>query len=505
MVDFEDPIKGSETWVLTDSGAIRLDDYHKLKGGGIYEFSSVVGRDVKKSSLFLNDFVIISELGRGAGGTVMKALHKSTLTLVAIKKLPMTSAAKRASARSELRVLYSQLADLQTPTTFTLGRDDEFQSENIVSFFDAFSTENGYIHVVMEYMNGGSLAGVVSKGSCLNMAVLANVARGVTKALAFLHEKKMIHRDVKPANVLLSVDGAVKLTDFGVSRDLASGSNKAETFVGTFSYMSPERIRGDDYDSSADVWGLGMTLLAIALGRFPIELNGKDAYWTIYDSIVTQGMKCTDKRNHLIRQLEGLGCSPRFLDFLDCCLATDPHDRWSAKMLLTHPFVKVGEVTVPNAEHRGVITSNYGSVSGAATNTFVDTKEQEMLIEAREVELKEIVAVCNQNHVRYRRKKDFEGRNLHLRLAKQLGLPPEVVQDTFCQRRKEPEIGRAKSSSFFMKIMETGSSLLSPTKASTKKSNFFNSDGKTEGSGNNRARAQSEGGETSHQFSKFTS
>jgi serine/threonine protein kinase len=188
----------------------------------------------------------------------------------------MTSASKRAALRAELRVLYSQLKDLEKPRAFHLGKGDEYRSPYLTSFYDAFSTEDGYIHLAMEYMDGGSLqhrldSPDVQASGMANPSVLRQVALGVTSGLAHLHSRSLIHRDIKPANVLLSAAGNVKVADFGVAKDLSSGKNLADTFVGTFLYMAPERIEGEEYGAPADVWGLGMTLLAQTLGRYARE------------------------------------------------------------------------------------------------------------------------------------------------------------------------------------------------------------------------------------------
>jgi len=88
--------------------------------------------------------------------------------------------------------------------------------------------------------------------------------------LQFLHSNKLIHRDIKPANILCSSEGFIKIADFGISKALDKTAGFANSFVGTVCYMSPERITGESYNYSCDIWSLGLTLLAVAKGRFPI-------------------------------------------------------------------------------------------------------------------------------------------------------------------------------------------------------------------------------------------
>lgn len=92
----------------------------------------------------------------------------------------------------------------------------------------------------------------------------------VLLGLIYLHkELRVIHRDIKPSNLLLNSAGQLKISDFGVSGQLANSVSRCESWVGTITYMSPERIRGDEYSANCDVWSLGLCLMEFALGRFP--------------------------------------------------------------------------------------------------------------------------------------------------------------------------------------------------------------------------------------------
>jgi len=110
--------------------------------------------------------------------------------------------------------------------------------------------------------------------------VLVKIAWACLHGLASLHAKRMIHRDIKPSNVLLSRRGGVKIADFGLMEQLEEGE-EATLQVGTLRYMSPERIAGNAYGCNSDVWSLGMTLLALVLGRYPLPEPA--SYWTMLD------------------------------------------------------------------------------------------------------------------------------------------------------------------------------------------------------------------------------
>lgn len=155
------------------------------------------------------------------------------------------------------------------------------------------------------------------------------------KGLSFLHSSKNVHRDVKPSNLLISQDGRVKVADLGLLKHLGSNTS-TKSFVGTTSFMSPERLQGEQYDSSADIWSFGMAILALAIGSLP---NGyKDGYWTLLQSI-------KDNRDPLESLSPEFSCG--FRDFVSKCLCVRPAERPTADELLQHPFL-ANDVTEVN-------------------------------------------------------------------------------------------------------------------------------------------------------------
>ena len=129
--------------------------------------------------------------------------------------------------------------------------------------------KEGKISVALEYMDMGSLDQVIAKYGPIPERVLAAMTFQVLWGLAYLKYEHRLHRDIKPQNILLNSDGQVKLTDFGIARELENSIGKAMTIVGTFKYMSPERILGEPYTYSSDVWSLGLVLLECATGKYP--------------------------------------------------------------------------------------------------------------------------------------------------------------------------------------------------------------------------------------------
>ncbi|EPQ26579.1 uncharacterized protein PFL1_05900 [Pseudozyma flocculosa PF-1] len=203
-----------------------------------------------KLDLKNEDLTTLSELGAGNGGTVTKVLHEKSGTVMA-KKVVFIDAKPtvRKQILRELQILH------------------ECNSKYIVSFYGAYLSEP-HICMCMEFMDKGSLDAIYKKYGPIPPEVCGKIAVAVVHGLTYLYdEHRIIHRDVKPSNILVNGMGQIKICDFGVSGELINSI--ADTFVGTSTYMSPERIQGDQYSVKSDVWSLGVSVIEVALGRFP--------------------------------------------------------------------------------------------------------------------------------------------------------------------------------------------------------------------------------------------
>lgn len=145
----------------------------------------------------------------------------------------------------------------------------------VVAFHDAYmDKERGLVCVVMEYMDGGTLQKFVTDKQALSERALAGVARSVLRGLAEMHDaQRKIHRDIKPSNILLDRQGRVKISDFGLVRELTKTGSFAKTFTGTVTYMSPERIEDSGHGFPSDIWSLGMVsvmYMCTLLARCPV-------------------------------------------------------------------------------------------------------------------------------------------------------------------------------------------------------------------------------------------
>jgi serine/threonine protein kinase len=139
--------------------------------------------------------------------------------------------------------------------------------------------------MVMEYMDGGSLQDVVLSGGTSSELILCRLATSILHGLKQLHGQRMVHRDIKPHNLLLNHRGDIKISDFGLARTLNEHRMYTKTFVGTLLYMAPERIGGCDYGCAADIWSFGLVFLSVALGKYPLPTQ--DGFFGLVDSVRT--------------------------------------------------------------------------------------------------------------------------------------------------------------------------------------------------------------------------
>jgi len=252
------------------------------------------------------DLTVIKELGAGNGGTVSKVMHIPTRTIMARKNIHIDQPQMKKQVLRELQFLH------------------DCNSPYIVSFYGAFLSE-GDVCVCMEYMNVGSLDGIYRSSGPIPVEILGKITHAVLNGLVYLYDNhRIIHRDVKPSNILINTLGLIKICDFGVSGKLINSI--ANTFVGTSYYMSPERITGAPYSVKSDVWSLGITLLELALGRFPFPPLG---IFELLQFIIHEPIAPLDTDKFPVD----------FSDFVTQCLVKDPRARPSPSDLLKHPFV----------------------------------------------------------------------------------------------------------------------------------------------------------------------
>ncbi|XP_046678094.1 dual specificity mitogen-activated protein kinase kinase dSOR1 isoform X5 [Homalodisca vitripennis] len=289
-----------------------------------------------------DDLEKLGELGAGNGGVVMKVRHLPSGLIMARKliHLEVKPAIKKQIIR-ELKVLH------------------ECNFAHIVGFYGAFYSD-GEISICMEYMDGGSLDLILKKAGRIPESILGTITSAVLKGLSYLRDKHAImHRDVKPSNILVNSGGEIKICDFGVSGQLID--SMANSFVGTRSYMSPERLQGTHYSVQSDIWSLGLSLVEMAIGMYPIPPPDAKTLAAIFgpnrnqDGDPSQQANGNGPRPMAIFELldyivnepppklpSGI-FSDEFKDFVDRCLKKNPAERADLKTLMDHEWIRRSE------------------------------------------------------------------------------------------------------------------------------------------------------------------
>ncbi|KAJ5587033.1 MAP kinase kinase MKK2/SSP33 [Penicillium hispanicum] len=275
----------------------------------------------------LKKIVELGSLGEGAGGAVTRCKLKEGKTVFALKIITT-----------------DPNPDVKKQIVRELNFNKDCASDHICRYYGAFMDKStGTISIAMEFCEGGSLDSIYKEvkklGGRTGEKVLGKVADGVLNGLTYLHSRKIIHRDIKPSNILLCRDGQVKLCDFGVSGEFGTKGD-ANTFIGTSYYMAPERITGQSYTITSDVWSLGVTLLEVAQHRFPFPADGTEmqpraGLIDLLTYIVRQPIpKLKDEPEN------GIRWSDNFKYFIECCLEKEPPRRATPWRMQEHPWVQ---------------------------------------------------------------------------------------------------------------------------------------------------------------------
>jgi p21-activated kinase 1 len=242
------------------------------------------------------------KIGQGASGGVYTAFEVGTNALVAIKQMNLEQQPKKDLIINEILVM------------------KDSKHKNVVNFIDSFLVK-GDLWVVMEYMEGGSLTDVVTF-NMMSEGQIAAVCRETLHGLQFLHSKGVIHRDIKSDNILLSMEGAIKLTDFGFCAQINESHMKRTTMVGTPYWMAPEVVTRKEYGRKIDIWSLGIMAIEMIEGEPPYLTESP--LRALY-LIATNGTPQIKEEQNLTQE---------FRDFLYFALKVDPEKRASAHDLL---------------------------------------------------------------------------------------------------------------------------------------------------------------------------
>uniref|UniRef100_A0A8C9L6P9 non-specific serine/threonine protein kinase n=1 Tax=Pavo cristatus TaxID=9049 RepID=A0A8C9L6P9_PAVCR len=264
---------------------------------------------------------VLEVIGEGSFGRVYKGRRRCSAQVVALKFIPKVG-------RSE-----KELKNLQREIEIMRG----LHHPNIIQMLDSFETDKEVV-VVTDYAEG-ELFQILEDDGSLPEDQVQTIAAQLVSALYYLHSHRILHRDMKPQNILLGKDGVIKLCDFGFARAMSIHTMVLTSIKGTPLYMSPELVEERPYDHTADLWSVGCILYELFMGTPPFYTS---SIFQLVSLIVKDPVKWPK------------AISPAFKSFLQGLLMKDPRQRLSWPELLSHPFV-AGRVTViDDTEEHGI-------------------------------------------------------------------------------------------------------------------------------------------------------
>ena len=311
-------------------------------------------------------------IGAGSFGNVFLGMNAKTGLLMAVKQVELPSGDSHLDQRKKgmLEALEREIKLLKT-----------LEHENIVQYLDSFA-DGSHLNIFLEYVPGGSIVALLRNYGAFEEPLVRNFVRQILKGLSFLHNRGIMHRDIKGANILVDNKGGIKISDFGISKkvesDLVLATNKGgaagagggaahrPSLQGSVFWMAPEVVKQTSYTIKADIWSLGCLVVEMISGTHPwAELNQMQALFQI-------GM---GRKPSLPDEI-----SNECRDFLEKTFELDYNDRPSADELLNHAFMGT-QMTFPtppaNAAGGGDVDEDApnaaGDGEGDASNATMDT------------------------------------------------------------------------------------------------------------------------------------
>ncbi|WCJ31076.1 Serine/threonine-protein kinase TIO [Euphorbia peplus] len=255
----------------------------------------------------VENYHVIELVGEGSFGKVYKGRRKFTGQTVAMKFIM-----KHGKSDKDIHNLRQEIEILR-----------KLKHENIIEMLDSFESPQEFC-VVTEFAQG-ELFEILEDDKCLPEEQVQAIAKQLVRALYYLHSNRIIHRDMKPQNILIGAGSVVKLCDFGFARAMSTNTVVLRSIKGTPLYMAPELVREQPYNHTADLWSLGVILYELFVGQPPFYTN---SVYALIRHIVKDPVKYPDDM------------SSSFKSFLKGLLNKVPQNRLTWPALLEHPFIK---------------------------------------------------------------------------------------------------------------------------------------------------------------------
>lgn len=299
----------------------------------------------------VENYHVIELVGEGSFGKVYKGRRKFTGQTVAMKFI-----LKHGKSEKDIQNLRQEIEILR-----------KLKHENIIEMLDSFETPQEFC-VVTEFAQG-ELFEILEDDKCLPEEQVQAIAKQLVRALHYLHSNRIIHRDMKPQNILIGAGSIVKLCDFGFARAMSTNTVVLRSIKGTPLYMAPELVREQPYNHTADLWSLGVILYELFVGQPPFYTN---SVYALIRHIIKDPVKYPDNM------------SANFRSFLKGLLNKVPQNRLTWPALLEHPFVEetsdeleAREMRAATAAARGCDAAwrGEGNIIQASTGSTVPSPE----------------------------------------------------------------------------------------------------------------------------------
>ncbi|KAI8930123.1 kinase-like domain-containing protein, partial [Entophlyctis helioformis] len=300
---------------LPKESAESLSALHPSESYADYRIAFKVNPDVPRAVPWVKGPLI----GAGSFGKVYYGVNCTTGEIMAVKQVQIRPTQDESAAKARRKMLEALHREI------SLLKD--LNHENIVHYL-GFDVQDDCINVFLEYVSGGSVASALAHMGSFEEPLVRSIVSQVLCGLEYLHERAIIHRDIKGGNILIDEDGWTKISDFGISKknkySMAYRYNSRMSIQGSIYWMAPEVIKAKGYSAKVDVWSLGCVVLEMFTGSHP---------WRQLDEIQTMWRLGREDKPPLPSFL-----SPEATDFLAKCFTIDPEVRPTASQLLIHPF-----------------------------------------------------------------------------------------------------------------------------------------------------------------------
>lgn len=276
----------------------------------------------------MDQYHVLHPIGEGSFGKVYKGRRKGSGQVVALKFIT-----KRGKTEKELNNLRQEIDILKG-----------LYHENIILLLDSFETSHEFC-MITEFAQG-ELFEILEDDRNLPENEVRKIAQQLVHALYYLHSHRIIHRDMKPQNILISANGIVKLCDFGFARSMSTNTIVLTSIKGTPLYMAPELVQELPYNHTVDLWSLGVIIYELFVGTPPFYTN---SIYTLIHLIVKDPVKFPDNM------------SPEFKSFLQGLLNKAPNERLTWPELLQHPFVLETDIEKRDRKVRTEFYNNWAA------------------------------------------------------------------------------------------------------------------------------------------------